>query len=444
MPPTLSWSDLAGTRVGVWGLGVEGTANRRALEARGIEPVLVDDDATVAASAGPGALAFADGGAEALARCEVVVKAPGISRYRPEVTRLEAAGVAVAGGMGLWLAGAPRHRVACITGTKGKSTTTAVAGHLLRGLGRRTVVGGNLGSAPWDPGVDAEAEFFIIETSSFQATDVTDAPGVAAVTSLYPDHLDWHGDAATYFRDKLSLTSHAGAGCTVADGSSPLLRAHADLLGGRVTWIDDTADPAPWEVALGLPGGHGLRNARLARAVLAALGVAEAADPDALAEAARDFPALPSRLEEVGTVDGVTFVDDSLSTNVLPTLAALDTYAPRRVALLVGGRDRGVDYAPLAEAVVARAQPTLVVGLPDNGARIVAALRAAGPGPSVGIVEAPGLAEGVADAFGWARPDGVVLLSPAAPSFGRYRDYRERSAAFVAAMTALGAPPGTP
>jgi UDP-N-acetylmuramoylalanine-D-glutamate ligase len=188
--------------------------------------------------------------------------------------------------------------------------------------------------------------------------------------------------------------------------------------------------------------------------VLGALGHAAAddylversADDAALQRAAGGFTPLPSRLTTVGTVDGVAFVDDSLSTNVLPTLAALDAFPGRRVALIVGGQDRGIDYGPLAAGVRGRTAPTRVLTLPDSGPRISAAFAAAAAADAAveatvdegfaGTIDCPDLDAAVAAAFAWARPDGVVLLSPAAPSFGRFRDYRDRGDQFAAAMRA--------
>ena len=149
-----------------------------------------------------------------------------------------------------------------------------------------------------------------------------------------------------------------------------------------------------------------------------------------------------SRLTAIRTVGGVTFVDDSLSTNVLPTLAALDAFEGRRVALIVGGHDRGIDYAPLAAGLVARAAPTLALTIPESGPRIRAQLeQAAANGKSTpafaGARDCPDLEAAVAAGFRWAQPEGVVLLSPAAPSFGRFRDYRDRSDAFAHAVCAI-------
>ena len=443
--PKLSWSDLAGARVGVWGLGREGHANLRKLLALGVEPVLVDDQPPAAPVDGRPVLATGDGGLAALQRCDVVVKTPGLSRYRPEVARLTELGIPVVGGLGLWLAEADLRRVLVVTGTKGKSTTSSVTGHLLAGLGYRCMLGGNIGAPPYDPARDGDVDYWVIEVSSYQATDLPCSPPVVAVTSLHPDHLDWHGGVEQYYRDKLSACSQPGAELTVANGDSDLLRERAGLLGPRVEWVREDDEPgADWMEPLGLPGRHNRRNALIARRCLVALGVPGAGDDARLRAAAAGYQPLPSRLAPVGTVGGVTFVDDSLSTNVLPTLAALDAFPGRRIALIVGGQDRGIDYAPLAAGVLARRAPTYVLTLPDSGPRIRAQIETAQfetaqieAGGFAGVTDCRDLDDAVAAGFGWARPDGVVLLSPAAPSFGRFRDYRDRGDAFARAVRAL-------
>jgi UDP-N-acetylmuramoylalanine--D-glutamate ligase len=438
MRPTLSWSDLAGRRVGLYGLGREGEANLRACRALGVDPVLVDD-----APAGSEPILATDGGGlAALRRCEVVVKSPGISRYTsPAVRQLTADGIPVCGGLGLWLQEADRSRVLCVTGTKGKSTTAAVTGHLLTGLGHRCLVGGNIGVPPYDPAVAGQPyDWWVVEVSSYQAMDLASAPPVVAVTSLHPDHLPWHGgDVETYYRDKLSICTLPGARLTVANGDSDLLRARRQLLGPDVQWVSEVDDPgAGWAAGLRLLGAHNRRNALIARACLRALGVPGADDDAALAAAAAGFEHLPSRLQPVGEVGGVLFVDDSLSTNVLPTLAAVGAFPDRRVALIVGGHDRHIDYAPLAVGLRGRAAPTLVLTVPDNGPAIGATLRGTGAGPDVSTEDCNGLDDAVRRGHAWARPDGVVLLSPAAASFGRYADYRARGDAFTAAVRTLG------
>ena len=406
---TLAWPDLRGRRVGVWGVGVEGQATLRRLAADGIEPVVAESDAEV----------------DRLRDCDVVVKSPGISRYGEPAVSLAQAGVELVGGLGLWLAGADRSRVACITGTKGKSTTTAIAGHLasrlLASVGQTALVGGNIGVAPWDPDAP-DADWYLVEVSSYQATDLAVGPKVVAVTSLSQDHLLWHGDYATYVKDKLSLATRPGVETVVIPAGDAELEAHASLLGPDVVRVADA--PARWVDGLGLLGEHNRRNALVAREVLVRLGIPGAGDDAVLAAAAEGFTPLRHRLTRVATVDGVDFVDDSLSTNVLPTVAALDAFPGRRVALLVGGQDRGIDYGPLAAALRGRGD-VRVFALPDSGSRIAEAIRAGAPDVPVEVVA--DLAAAVPPAYEWAKPGGVVLLSPAAPSFGRYRDYAARA-----------------
>jgi UDP-N-acetylmuramoyl-L-alanine---L-glutamate ligase len=439
MRPPISWSELTSATVGLWGLGVEGAASLRRLQSMGTMPVLVDDVPHPAGHAGSEVLATANGGLDALLGCDLVIKSPGISRYRSEVEQLERSGVPVRGGLGLWLEDAPRDRVTCITGTKGKSTTSALAAHLLNRLGHHTVVGGNIGQPPWDPEAEADPDFWVIETSSFQVPDLTSAPPVVAVTSLFPDHLDWHGSVERYFADKLSLCTKPGVQLTIAPEADALLREHAGSLGARVQWVGTEigVPRAAWLDVLGLPGRHNARNACVARALLVGMGIVEATDDALMATAAEGFTGLPSRCQTIGTVGGVEFVDDSLSTNVLPTQAALEAYGDRSVALLVGGHDRGIDYSPLAREVAKREQPTLVVTMPDNGPRIGQAIRDVN-GSDVEVVDASDLSVAVVHAFRWAQPDGVVLLSPAAPSFGQFVDYRDRARAFAEAAAQCG------
>ena len=433
MRPQLGWADLPGRSVGVWGLGVEGRASVARLRALGVDPVVVDDRPTDA-----GVLATDAGGLDALRRCEVVIRTPGMSRYRPDVEALAASGVTLVGGLGLWLFDAPRDRVVCITGTKGKSTTTSIVGHLATGLGLRCVTGGNLGTPPFAPDAPTDADLWVIEVSSYQATDLAVTPPVVAVTSLHPDHLDWHGSVERYYDDKLSMTSQPGARVCVAAGEDERIRARADRLGPTVRWVR-AADADGWSEPLGLPGRHNAVNAAIARAVLVEVGVPGADDDAVVGAACADFAGLPSRLRRVHTAGAVEFFDDSLATNVLPTVAALDAFPGRPVALIVGGHDRGIDYAPLARhlAVRAASTPTFVLTLPTSGDRIAETVAAQDDGPPT--VRCVDLDEAVRVAAAWARErGGVVLLSPAAPSFGQFADYRDRSRAFLEAAVRFG------
>lgn len=397
----------------------------------GVDPVVVDDR--------PGevgdieVVATDAGGLEALAAVDVVVKTPGLSRYRDDVAQLEAKGIPVVGGLGLWLAEADLSRVACVTGTKGKSTTVTILAHLATGLGRRVFAGGNLGSPPYDPAVSDDYDLFVIETSSYQAADVAVSPPVVAVTSLHPDHIPWHVTVENYYRDKLSLCTQPGARTTVAAGTDAGLRSRADQLGPDVQWVDPDTWGRTWAADLGLKGTHNLVNAGIARSCLVALGIDEAAEPN-IAEVCGGFEHLESRLEPVATVDGVDFVDDSLSTNVLSTLAAVEAFPGRPVVLIAGGLDRGIDFEELAEGLAERNTPTLVLTAYQTGPAIHEAMVRHAT-PNLTSVACESLDEAMEVAWPWAKErTAVVLLSPAAASFDAFDDYRHRARVFREAV----------
>jgi UDP-N-acetylmuramoylalanine--D-glutamate ligase len=424
----ISFSDLAGRRVGVFGLGIEGRAARERLVAIGCDVVAVDDDA--ASTGDATVLGSRDGGLQALAHCDAVVKSPGIPRYRDDVVELHKAGIPVLGGVGMWLEEVDRTKVVCVTGTKGKSTVTTVIGHLASRLGTPASVTGNLGLPPFAPGLDLDGTLVIVETSSFQATDVAHSPGVVVVASLGEDHLDWHGSLARYQADKLSLTRQRGARHTIV-ADTPSLREHREQLGGEVTWMTDEVPTLA--AALGLPGRHGTSNAAVAVGALRAAGVEGSDDAARLVAAASGYQPLPGRFREIARHGGVRFIDDSLATNPLPTIAAIDAVGDARLALLLGGHDRGVDYDELVTTIASRDAATLVVTLPDNGPVIGAMLRSRS---RVQVVDASGVDEAVRDALQWLDGSGILLLSPAAPSFSQFRSWKERSDAFALAVSA--------
>lgn len=429
----LRWPDLRGAAVGVWGVGVEGRATLAALDRLNIEPAVIVDDRPPVDTGRTVLRTDTAAAMGALARCDIVIKSPGISRYREDLRSIEAAGVAVVGGLGLWLETHGPDRVIGITGTKGKSTTTSIVGHLACGLGVTCAVGGNIGQVPWDPSVPQDVGLWVIEVSSYQATDLWSSPAVVGVTSLHPDHLLWHGTVECYYDDKLSLCGRPGARITIANGTDERLRARSALLVPGPVWVEDPFEAEAWAGPLGLRGRHNLLNAAIARRCLAAAEVPGADDEAKVEAAAAGYHPLPNRLETVNIVAGVEYVDDSLSTNVLPAIAAAEVFDGRPLVLIAGGQERHIDYEPLGRYLGHRTAPTLALTLPDNGPRITAAVTGHG-GHAESCAD---LEEAVRRAAAWTPPGGVVLLSPAAASFGRFGSYKERSLAFRALVNSL-------
>jgi UDP-N-acetylmuramoylalanine--D-glutamate ligase len=366
------------------------------------------------------------GGLDALGTCDIVLKSPGIPRRRADVESL-AAQVHLTSALEVWLAGTDRGRVIAVTGTKGKSTTTALIDFFLRCAGKSSRPAGNIGAPPYDTECD-DAEWTVLEVSSFQAVDLIEAPGVVVVTSLGSDHLDWHGSLSLYHRDKLSLTHTEGHHLTIIP-DDPTLLLRRDEMGGDITVA--TGLDEELAAALGLVGRHNARNVTVALTAVARALHADIANIRQAALAAADqFTPLPGRLTLVHQSDGVEFIDDGLATTPLATAAALESLADRHVVLLVGGFDRGVDYRELFAAAAAHGSVEFVTTGPA-GARIAETAP-----PSLPLTRGASFDDAVRQAVRrMAGREGVVLLSPGAPSFDEFANWSERSAAFLAAVT---------
>jgi UDP-N-acetylmuramoylalanine--D-glutamate ligase len=436
-------ADLAGRRVAVWGLGREGRAAIGFLRRRHPDlPLTLLDEAADAQPpegiAGIRACAF---GAEAIARAldglDVIVKSPGVSLYHPLVDAARARGVAVTSLLNLWFAEKPPLTTICVTGTKGKSTTASLIAHLLQKLGRRAALAGNIG-VPVSTIEPREADCAVIEVSSYQAADFAGLCDIAVLTSLFPEHLDWHGSAERYFRDKLNLLDHAERRVVNRDSAGEVARLLGTLPPRTVLFNDRDGihcrEGAVFEGdrRIGAAGNpylarpHNLSNLAAALSATRLLGL----DVAAGLAAAAAFRPLPHRQQELGERDGMLFVDDSISTTPESALAALAVYADRPVTIILGGHDRGIDYGKLV-AALARGAAAAVVCLGESGARIHAALAQRGDfGAGLSLVSS--MAQAVAAARRMTPPGGVVLLSPAAPSYGQYHDFIERGRDFAA------------
>ena len=420
------FADLAGKRVGLYGYGIEGRAAAARL-ANVAELVIVDESDGLE----PEVLVASRGGLDALLTCDVVLKSPGIPRRRGDIVSLEDHGVTVTSALNLWLHDVDRARVVAVTGTKGKSTTTALITFFLSALGLKAQRLGNIGQPPYDPSVDTSTGWLVLEVSSFQAVDLDVAPAVIVVTSLGSDHVDWHGSIEQYRSDKLSLTRAAGPHHTLV-AESATLREVRDQIGGEVDYV--VPDTTGLAADLGLIGSHNDSNVALALTAVATLtGTDTVTLRESMASVASEFTPLRGRLTLVATeiLDGaqVRYVDDGLATSVLPAVAALEVFPDEPVALIAGGFDRGVEYGELAEALVSRGQPTTLITSGNAGLRISDEVRRRDKDlvqhSAASMLEAVELARAALD------HGGVVLLSPAAPSFDRYRNWEERSEEFT-------------
>jgi UDP-N-acetylmuramoylalanine--D-glutamate ligase len=437
----MSWPPLfAGRRYAVVGLGRNGLPAARTLRELGAELTVWDDKA----EARDAAIDF-DVREPDMDGLDALVLSPGIPhrlpRPHPMAARAFAAGVPVLSDAELLFeavrAAGSTARFVGITGTNGKSTTTALLAHILQGAGVTVAAGGNLGTASLALPLLGQDAVYVLEMSSYMlerlATLRFDA---AAMLNLSADHLDRHGNMAGYTVAKRAIFNRQRAGDTAVVGiDDPDSRLLAASLPGRVTTIS-TLGPADYRArgstllagdtviadlagARALPGGHNAQNAAAAAALSDALGVPR----QALVAGLMSYPGLPHRQEQVATIDGVTFVNDSKATNADSTARALACYD--RVIWIAGGTAKEGGIASLA-GLFPRVAHALLIG---RDAKLLAADLAAHcvPTDDVGSLE-----QAVAAAWGLARGGAapVVLLSPACASWDQFTGFDQRGDRF--------------
>jgi UDP-N-acetylmuramoylalanine--D-glutamate ligase len=357
-------------------------------------------------------------------RC--VVKSPGVPQEAPVIAAARERGIPVIGELELAWRLLPNEFVA-VTGTNGKTTTVELLGAIHREAGIAAAVAGNVGTAltslvgEIDPGA-----VVICEASSFQLEDsVAFAPEGAVLLNVAPDHLDRHKTFDAYLAAKLQIFARQGnddvAVAPVGLGVEDLGGCARRVCFGPGGELDDRAGRLWWDEQpliahdeIRLRGAHNRANAAAAAAIALARGI----EPDAVRAALGSFAGVEHRLEEVATVDGVLYVNDSKATNVASTLVALASFE-QPVHLILGGGGKGQDFTPLREPA-ARCAGVYLIGTdgPAIGSQI-----------AIGI-ECGDLATAVARARAAAEPGAVVLLSPACESYDQFENYEQRGRVF--------------
>ncbi len=452
---------LAGRRALVLGLGDSGLSAAKWLAREGARVTVAD---TRAAPPRAAELARALPGVELrrgafesalLEAIELVCISPGLALDQPLIAQAVAAGIPVLGDIELfaWRVRANSDaRVLAITGTNGKTTVTALTGHLLRAAGTDCEVAGNIGPAALDAlaaRLDAgrPPAVWVLELSSYQLeTTWSLEPDAAAMLNLTEDHFDRYAGLADYGAAKARI--FMGRGAQILNRDDPHSIAMA-LPGRRRISFGLDAPPTAQDFGVLAAGGarrlaqggsvfldarelrihgdHNVANALAAAALVRAIGV----DAAPVAAGLKTFTGLPHRVEHVAARRGVDYYDDSKGTNVGATIAALQGLR-RPLVLIAGGDGKGQDFAPLAEPVAKYARRVLLIG--RDAPRIAEALA-----PSRVPVERLGsLEEAVRRAADCAEQGDAVLLSPACASFDMFRDYKHRGDVFAAAARGLG------
>jgi UDP-N-acetylmuramoylalanine--D-glutamate ligase len=411
--------ELRGTRVLVIGLARSGLAAAEVLAARGARVVAFDRDETLDAGRLPQlGVEVRLGGEETLVDAllqgtDLVVKSPGVPGSTPLVAAANERTIPVWSELELGARLLPNPFLA-VTGSNGKTTTTALLGEMFRAAEVDAEVAGNIGRAVTSlVGSASEHAWIVCEVGVFQLDDVEAfRPRIAVLLNLEPDHLDRYGTFEWYADAKLRIFEQQ-----TEDDVAVLPQGFGEVPGGarRIEFSGD--DPLPAEPLL--RGAHNRENAAAATAAARAAGLPD----DAIAQALRTFPGVEHRIERIRMHRGVEYVNDSKATNVSAALRALAALRPAPLHVILGGLGKNESYAPLADAfepgdrayLIGKAAPEIAAALDEAGARFSHA----------GTLEIA-----VAAAHDAAEPGDVVLLSPACASFDQFRDFEARGDAF--------------
>jgi len=440
--------ELQGKNIAVIGLAKTGLATAEFLLGRGAKVTATDmNPQSLAAAALPG-MKTAPHDPEILTGVDLVVPSPGVPPANPILAAAAGAGIPILSE--LELAGRfLRTPLIAITGTNGKTTTTALIGHILGQSGRRVFVGGNIGTPLIGyAGGPQEDHWAVIEVSSFQLQwSEMFHPAVAVLLNVTADHLDYHGSFTAYRAAKERLFANQTAADTaILNGDEPGTAALAPRLAARtlrfhsggtaatgmypegeqLVYVSPTGEKEIYPRSMvKLPGTHNLEN------VMAAVMAARSCGctPAEIAAAVASFAGFPHRIEYAGQWRGVSFYDDSKGTNVDAVRRALETFAAP-VILLMGGRDKAGDFRPLIPLVRQKAKRLVLFGEAREAIGVVL-------GGLVATDSRPTLREGVAAAAAGATPGDVVLLSPGCASFDEFRDYKARGKFFQDQVKAL-------
>lgn len=446
-----------GREVAVFGLGRSGLTAARALKAGGAVPILWDDSVSGRMHAEAEGFRVEDLAEADWRRFAALMLAPGVPLTHPRphwtVVKAHEAGVEVLGDIELFqrtldsLPEGQRPKVVAITGTNGKSTTTALIGWVLKQSGIETHVGGNIGIGVLALPEPTPGAVYVIEVSSYQLDLTTRfAPDVAILTNVSPDHLDRHGGMEGYVAAKARLFANPREGSVALIGTDdgwgletaravsgrwPVISVstrpvHAETPGHRLSAeggvLQTAAGPIDLSTARSLPGRHNAENAAFAYAAATALGVSH----EQAAEGLMTFPGLAHRMETVAQTDRVRFVNDSKATNADAARQALSSYD--RVFWIAGGRakDGGIDS--LSDLFDRIAGSYLIGEAAADFARVLTNV------PHVVCGDMDKAVEMAARAAAATGRDEVVLLSPACASFDQYPDFEARGEAFRAAV----------
>ena len=414
----MKFQDLSNKTIAIWGMGKEGTAVQQILEQHTLRTKfsIITEENT------------AD-----ILNADALIKSPGVSLYRPEVQSAIKKGIICTSGTNLFFSNKSNStKVIAVTGTKGKSTTSSLLFHTLKTFGANVGLAGNIGK-PLVLCLEEKNDYIIAELSSYQTADLKGDVEIAILTNLYPEHLQWHETHERYYDDKINLLNQSKQ--TIVNGIHEKSILKTNHLSNRLFFntsegihhkdglFYDGDIPLFETASLPLKGEHNFENACAVLCALKQLGYTlQEAE-----KAFKTFTPLPHRLQILGQKDKITYVDDSISTTPETAIAAVKAFLNYPfITLIVGGMDRGQDYSELALFLSSIKNKICLITLPDTGFKAYQAAKE----KEVFCLNAQDMSEAVALAKTYTKENGIVLLSPGAPSYNLYKNFEERGQDF--------------
>lgn len=419
----MNLSDLKDKRIAIWGMGREGTTTLSFLEEHFPEKEFLvinrDWPEDVKNFIPENEIE------KHLDKFDVVIKSPGVSYYHDMVSKMKEAGKIITSATNIWFALPRNGKVVAITGSNGKSTTSAMLHHIMKELGKDVELGGNIGTPLLS--LRTDADFYVVELSSYQTCDLEYAPDIAVLLNLHPEHIQWHRTHEQYYHDKMNLLRR-GAIVNIVNAVDPRLADtqnktvfnNGDSINFDAGMIYDTYMPVGGTDKFPLLGDHNLENLCAALTVCRKLGMVITE----CLRASYTYPGLRHRLQIVGPLDGHTYVNDSISTDPEATIAALNALSDKEITLIAGGEDRKQDYTKLCSLIDSR-QNIHMICVYSTGPRLYDQLTTSQKSVAETLEEAVNIAKKITPEGGY------ILLSPASPSYDAFNNFEERGDLFL-------------
>ncbi|MBI1327780.1 MAG: UDP-N-acetylmuramoyl-L-alanine--D-glutamate ligase [Alphaproteobacteria bacterium] len=431
--------ELAGKKVALWGMGVEGRAVQDYLRKRlpALQPAIIDNNPKIAD-------AIHKDDADTLSQFEIIIKSPGISPNTENVKEAQRRGTQFISATNLWFANERRGKIFGVTGTKGKSTTTSLLAYILKGLGYNAAAAGNIG-IPLISHEAADDSITILEMSSFQSTGFKGVLDGMIITSLFPEHMDWHNGEENYFHDKMTPLHNMNDQPVFIPSNSVRVDKYTSFYKNRIVYNQPDSfhvrgsalyfeDKELLNLAdTNLAGPHNLANICGILKLCETLGIkAEDTLPFI-----KSYLPLPHRLQTIAQTDKLRCVDDSIATSPYAALASIASFPEEdNLAIIMGGYDRGISWDEFGTLL--KPEPNMhffVMGL--NRQKILDALA---PHKSiVKVTTCENMIEATKQGFYYLAQSGkgVLLLAPGSPSYDQFNSYAERGDKFKEICTEL-------